>query len=129
MFNIGDRVTTISGLEAVITDKMYSEKKSAYYYGIQYNGMKEEEDDLFSEDQLQLYTEEPPQYEVDTVIEEGVVVVAIYEVTKNNKTLKARGHAHILHDGVLGIVQATSYASRRALLGINNNSVYIEKEI
>lgn len=128
-FNIGDKVTTASGLEAVVTDKMYSEKKSAYYYGIQYKGMIDEEEDLFEESQLQPYTEEPPQYKVETTIEDGVVVVEVFEITKDNKTIKARGHAHIMHNGALGIVQATSYASRRALLSINNNSVYVEKEI
>lgn len=128
-FNIGDRVTTISGLQAVITDKMYSEKKSAYWYGIQYDGMAQEEDILFEESDLELFKEEPPQYKVETTIEDGVVIVEVFEITKDSKTIKARGHAHIMHNGALGIVQATSYASRRALLSINNNSVYIEKEI
>ena len=128
-FNIGDRVTTISGLEAVVTDKMYSEKKGMYYFGIQYKGMSEEESDLFEEDQLQVM-EESAEYDVETDINiaDGMVIVSFYETKGGNRTLAARGHGHMLRKDALGIVQATSFAARRALLSINNDSVVVGKE-
>lgn len=127
MFNIGDHVS-VCGTEVcgTVTDKMYSEARDIYMYVIK-------PDDggrsfMRKEDELDLFHCSKVEYQIDPVISDGVVVVNFYEVTDDSKTIVARGHAHILHDGALGIVQATSYATRRALLSINNNSTYIEKE-
>lgn len=130
-FNIGDRVIVYNGLTATVTDKMYSEKKDKHLYSIQFDGCDIEEDDLFEEDELQIapvYV--PAEYEVLTDINrnEGMVIVSIIEINGEDRKLVARGHGHMLRSDALGIVQATSYAARRALLSINNNSVDVEKE-
>lgn len=127
-YNIGDFVYTTAGVKAVITDKMYSEKKDVYYYGIMYDGMGEDEDIVYHETDLFPYEEERIDYSVDIAVDEGVVVCNIYEVNGDTKKLAARGHAHILHNGVVGIAQAVSYSARRAFMSINNNSTFIEKE-
>jgi hypothetical protein len=127
LFNIGDHVS-VCGTDVCgsVTDKMYSEARAIYMYVIK-------PDDggrsiMREEDELEPFHCSEVEYQIEPVISESVVVVNFYEVTDDSKTLVARGHAHILHDGALGIVQATSYATRRALLRINNNSTYIEKE-
>jgi hypothetical protein len=127
-FNIGDKVITYSGLSAIVTDKMYSEKMDKHLYSIQFDGKDIEEDDLFEEDELQ--KDEPAEYEVLTDINqnEGMVIVTIIEIKGSTRNLVARGHGHMLRRDALGITQATSYAARRALLSINNDSVNVEKE-
>lgn len=129
MYNIGDFVYTSAGVKAVITDKMYSDKKKAYYYGISYDDMCEDDEDIvYHEADLYPYEEEKTDYSVDIAIDDGVVVCNIYEVTGDTKKHVCRGHAHILHNGIIGIAQAVSYASRRAFMSVNNNSTTIEKE-
>ena len=128
-YNIGDFVYTAAGVKAEIIDKMYSEKKSAFYYGIKYDDMcSDDEDIVYHESDLYPYEEERKDYSVDIAIDEGVVVCNIYEVIGSSKQHAARGHAHILHNGVVGIAQAVSYAARRAFMSINNNSINIERE-
>ena len=127
-YNIGDFVYTAAGVKALITDKMYSEKKGAFYYGIMYENSTEDEDIVYHETDLFPYDEEKTDYAVDIAIDEGVVVCNIYEVTGDHKKHVARGHAHILHNGLIGIAQAVSYSSRRAFMSVNNNSTTIEKE-
>ena len=127
-FNIGDKVITYSGLTAVVADRMYSEKMDKHLYSIKFDGKDIEEDDLFEEDELQ--KDEPAEYEVLTDINqnEGMVIVTIIEIKGSTRNLVARGHGHMLRRDALGITQATSYAARRALLSINNDSVNVEKE-
>lgn len=128
-YNIGDFVYTVTGVKAVITDKMYSEKKGCFYYGIMYDDMLSEDADLvYHESDLYPYEEEKLDYSVDIAIDSGVVICNIYEVNGSSKKHVARGHAHILHNGLIGIAQAVSYSARRAFMSVNNNSTTIEKE-
>lgn len=130
-FNIGDKVTVYGVGNATVTDKMYSEKKDKHYYSIQFDGRDTDEDDLFEEDELQeAPVELPAEYEVDTDINltDGVVTVSFYETKGEVRKFIARGHGHMLRHDALGVVQATSFAARRALLSINHDSVNVEKE-
>ena len=130
-FNIGDKVTVYGVGNAIVTDKMYSEKKDKHYYSIQFDGRDIEEDDLFEDDELQEFVPEVHvEYEVVTDINQtdGMVIVSFYEKRDGNRKFVARGHGHMLRHDALGVVQATSFAARRALLSINNDSVNVEKE-
>lgn len=130
-FNIGDKVTVYGVGNATVTDRMYSEKKDKHYYSIQFEGRDVEEDDLFEADELQEFVPEVHvEYEVDTDINktDGMVIVSFYETKDGERKLISRGHGHMMRRDALGVVQATSFAARRALLLINNNSVYVEKE-
>ena len=127
-YEIGDKVSTLNGLEAVVTDKMYSEKKGIHYYGIQFKGHEEEEDDLFSEDELQPVSDDPVEYKVKVDVAENILVCTIYQVKNGEMKPISRGHGHIMHDGAVGVGQAASYAAKRAFMKINNDSITIEKE-
>lgn len=129
-FNIGDKVMIIDTEECgTITDKLYSEGKGIFVYVIK-------PDDggrsvMRDEDEIQeAIIEEPAEYEVvtDVNMNEGMVIVSIIEIKDESRSLVARGHGHLLRHDAIGITQATSYAARRALLSINNNSVEVEKE-
>ena len=130
-FNIGDKVTVYGVGNATVTDKMYSEKKDTHFYSIQFEGCEIEDDNLFDEDELQEYVEEVrAEYDVVTDVNwaDGMVIVSFYETKGESRKLICRGHGHMLRHDTLGVVQATSFAARRALMSINNDSVNVEKE-
>lgn len=130
-FNIGDKVTVYGVGNATVTDKMYSEKRDTHYYSIKFEGSEIEDTNLFDEDELQQYVEEEyAEYEVVTDVNkaDGMVTVSVYESKGDKHKLVCRGHGHLLRRDALGIVQATSFAARRALMSINNDSVNVEKE-
>lgn len=130
MFEIGNKVIVTDTAECgTITDKMYSEGRGIYVYVIK-------PDDggrsiMRDEDELQeAPKEESAEYDVvtDVNMQEGMVIVSIIEIKGESRNLVARGHGHLLRRDGLGITQATSYAARRALLSINDNSVNVDKE-
>ena len=130
-FNIGDKVTVYGVGNATVTDRMYSEKKDTHYYSIKFEGSEIEDNNLFDEDELQEYVEEVhAEYEVVTDVNktDGMVIVSFYETKGDKRKLVCRGHGHMLRRDALGVVQATSFAARRALMSINNDSVNVEKE-
>lgn len=126
-FKIGDKVLACGG-KAIITDRLLSEKDGTYSYSIIYEGHAEEQDDLYREDELLPYVEEKVSYEVKLDIVDGVACFKCIEVKGDTRTVAAVGHGHILKNNLAGIVQAASWATRKALLEINNGSVFIEKE-
>ena len=74
-----------------------------------------------------LYTDEDIElvhelyYKAEVEILENVVVGIVYEMNGDNKIEVARGHGHIIHNGAEGIVQATSYAFKRAWMHITED--------
>lgn len=66
----------------------------------------------------------PIEYSFTAVIDENAAVVTMNAVQGEKHWVVARGHAHILHDGDVGMAQAISYAARRmfeSLDTINKN--------
>ena len=49
-----------------------------------------------------------------------VVVARFYEIRGDKKTEIGRGHGHIIHEGALGIAQASSYALKRIYFNLEN---------
>lgn len=127
-YNIGDKVLVGNNGEAVITDRMYSERSDRYLYSIRYKGRTEEQDDLYDDDELQPYVEEKVDYELKMDISDGVVIFSAIEIRGDKRTLVARGHGHMLRNDLLGVLQASSWAARKAFTEINNGEVHIEKE-
>ena len=126
-YNIGDKVL-VSGSEAFITDRMYSEKNDKYFYSIRYKGRNEEQDDLYDDDEVQPYVEEKVEYDLQMDISEGVVIFSVVEIKGDKRSLVARGHGHMLRNDLLGVLQASSWAARKAFTEHNGGEVYIEKE-
>jgi hypothetical protein len=53
---------------------------------------------------------------------DNVVVVRFYKVTDDSKQELAKGHGHIIHNGAIGIAQATSYAMKRLYEKMNGGT-------
>ena len=54
---------------------------------------------------------------------ENVVVARFYEIRNDVKTEIGRGHGHIIHEGAIGIAQASSYALKRLFENLNGGSL------
>ena len=111
-FQIGDRVKIPSKSNKIgtVTDIWSSLAKASVMYAV------ENEDDgycgMYAEDQLEP-APLPIDYSFDVHIDGNVAVVAMTAKQGNRTWIYARGHAHILHDGEVGMAQAVSYAAKR----------------
>jgi hypothetical protein len=127
-FQIGDRVKIPSKANKIgtISDIWSSLAKAVLMYAV------ENEDDgycgMYSEDQL-----EPAPLPIDYSFEahiDGNVAVVTMNATQGEKTwVYARGHAHILHDGEVGMAQAISFASKRMFESLDrkqDNQIYFK---
>lgn len=99
------------GEVGTISDKFYSEAQQCYVYSIQFDNFASSKK-LWKAEMLESCDEDVSYtYEFDYL--ENVVVAKLYELRETSKTEIARGHGHIIHEGVLGIAQAASYALRK----------------
>lgn len=123
-FNLGDVVKTKDGVGTII-DKMYSEREGKFFYHIRLEGELFKRVKVYTEEELAPYIDEPKEdYIVETEILENVVVVKILKSEKDSSIREevVRGHGHIIHEGDIGIVQALSYALKKAYEKINGGS-------
>ena len=110
-FKLGDRVETNWIGIGKVTDIMYSAIKDEYTYEV---ANEEGGSGLFNEDELTLVTEKKGySMTIDIDIAQNVVIATLYEENDDSKSPLAKGHAHLIHEGELGIAQAASYACKR----------------
>ena len=127
-FKIGDRVKVkeycdipkehqskgfarFCGEVGTISDKFYSEGQKCYVYSIQLDNFATSKK-LWRAEMLEAHNEDISyDYEFDYL--DNVVVARLFELREDSKTEIARGHGHIIHEGVAGIAQAASYALRK----------------
>lgn len=111
-FQIGDRVKIPAKAETIgiVTDIWESVAQSRTMYEVAYesNGTK----GLYAEDQLEL-APIPTTYTFDAHIDGNVAVVTMMATQGLKTWVYSRGHAHILHDGEVGMAQAISFAAKR----------------
>jgi len=111
-FKIGDRVKIPAKAETIgiVTDIWASMAQSRTMYEVAYesNGTK----GLYAENQLEI-APIPAEYTFETKIDGNVAVVAMIATQGEKTWCYARGHAHILHDGEVGMAQAVSFAAKR----------------
>lgn len=111
-YQIGDRVKIPSKANktGTVTDIWSSLAKAMIMYAV------ENEDDgycgMYAEDQLDP-APIPTSYSFDAHIDGNVAVVAMIATQGEDEWVYARGHAHILHDGEVGMAQAISFAAKR----------------
>ena len=126
-FQIGDRVKIPAKAETigVVTDIWSSMVQYRTMYEVTYesNGHK----GMYAENQL-----EPAPIPIEFSLEahiDGNVAVVTMNATQGEKTwIYARGHAHILHDGEVGMAQAISFAARRMFESLDSkqeNKIYV----
>ncbi len=111
-FQVGDRVKVPSKVTKIgtVADIWHSTASGMRMYTV-----RDEEDGhcgMYAETQLEP-APIPTEYTWEAHIDGNVAVVTM-NATQGEKTwIYARGHAHILHDGEVGMAQAISYAARR----------------
>ena len=139
-FKIGDRVkvkeysqipedyrnnaiSRLSGKFGTVTDKLYSEVNDGFIYRIHLDEYPRPSNKLWTEEQIELYVEPTAEYKFEFENLDNVVVATFYEVVGETKTEIARGHGHIIHEGALGIAQASSYALKKLFEKMNGGTL------
>lgn len=126
-FQIGDRVKIPSkqNVIAVVTDIWQSQSQVRTMYEVTHEvgGGK----GMYSENQLEL-APIPTEYSFESHIDGNVAVVTMIATQGEKTWIYARGHAHILHDGEVGMAQAISFAARRMFESLDckqENKIYV----
>ena len=127
-FQIGDRVKIPSKAETigVVTDIWCSmaQDKAMYEVAYESNGNK----GMYAENQLEL-APIPTEYTFEAKIDGNCAVVVMIATQGEKSCVYARGHAHILHDGEVGMAQAVSFAARRMFESLDSkqeNKIYVK---
>lgn len=138
-FNIGDRVRVrdyydlpeedrtpstgrICGKEGDVIDIVFSNAKNKFYYMLHLDGYALPSAKLFTDGCL-VAIKRNVTYRHDIAYLENVVCVRLMEVADDGtETEIAKGHGHIMHDGALGIAQATSYAMKRIYFDVRGEN-------
>ena len=103
----------LSGEEGLIVDKLYSEAHSRFIYFVHFDGYDKASHAQFDGDSLEIIKEEPITYCHEFEYLDNVVICRFYEIKGDTKTELMRGHGHIIHEGSLGIAQASAYALKK----------------
>lgn len=106
-----------------ITDKLYSESSVEVVYQVKFDDNDQPSRVLWHYDCFDRYLEPTTEYSYEFEYLDNVVVARFYEVNGDEKTEIARGHGHIIHEGALGIAQASSYALKRILEKLNGGTI------
>ncbi len=125
-FQIGDRVKIPSKQDVCgnVTDIWSSMVQDRTMYevtceGTGYKGM-------YAEAQLEP-APIPTKYSFEAVIDGNCAVVTMNATQGEKSWVYARGHAHILHNGEVGMAQAVSYAAKRMFESLDKqqeNKIY-----
>lgn len=67
------------------------------------------------------WTDGPLPYFHEITYMDDLVLVVLYEATEDGPKELARSHGHIIHEGVEGIAQAVSYATKGIWYKIRNS--------
>lgn len=128
-FQIGDRVKIPSKTDkiGVVNDIWSSLAKASVMYAV-----ADESDGhlgLYMENQLEP-APLPIEYSFTATCENNVAVVCMIATQGVKTWVYARGHAHILHDGAVGMAQAISYAGKRMFETLDKaqpNQIYFKQ--
>lgn len=113
------------GMKGEIVDIMYSTAYGKYIYRIHFDEQEARSRADFTEEALELLQEDSVTYHFETdIAENNVVIVIMYEDNEDGSSKEiARSHGHIIHEGALGIAQATSYAMFRLYKRMEENNL------
>lgn len=126
-FQIGDRVKIPSKANkiCIVKDIWQSIANEIVMYSV--------EDEmgncgLYSANQLEP-APSPTSYRFEAVIDGNCAVVAMHATQGEKTWVCARGHAHIIHNGEVGMAQAISFAARRMFESLDKqqeNKIYVK---
>ena len=104
----------LSGERGTIIDKLFSEGTNCYVYTIKFDNFEAVSHKKWRSEHLDKYVEKKVSYRLDMDVADNVVIAILIEQSEDgSETEIARNHAHIIHEGVFGIVQALSYATKK----------------
>lgn len=107
------------GKVGTVIDCLYSGMYECDVYRVQFDGDDLPSRPLFDIDAFEPVEEEiPAEFSFKIDIAENVVIAIML---KDGKQV-CRGHAHIIHEGTIGIAQAASYALKRLYSNMNGGS-------
>lgn len=113
VFNAGGKVRLVDTDEVgTVSETIPSRKDGKTYYKVR---LEDGTEDLLREDEIEPDTTDEVDcgnFAWDIAIEDNVVSVN----AKYGDEHLGRSHAHIMHDGVSGVIQAVGYAFRRLWL-------------
>lgn len=126
-FNIGDRVWADHYRKyGVIEDKLYSNKLDEWMYTVKFDDSKVPfVKPLLREDLEEVVEDKQYRYEVFQA--ENVMVAVMYEIDGDTEREIKRYHGHIMHEGIIGIAQAASYAMKKIYISMNDGK-FVERE-
>lgn len=119
--NVG--IARLCGEVGEIVDKLYSKALDRYVYTIKFDNYDATSKKLWISTQIEHWMGDEVTYLHEFEYLDNVVVAIFYEVKGDEKTEIGRGHGHILHDGAMGIAQASSYALKKLYEKMNGGNV------
>ena len=111
-FKIGDRVRIYAtNLCGTVSDVLESKSTNETRYLVDLDGSDAYASNnmVYRERELEPFQEKRKDYKFEIEMADNVVIAVAYE----DGMAIARGHGHIMHDNLLGISQAASYAMRK----------------
>lgn len=126
-FQVGDRVKIPAKqlTIGIVRDIWHSLVQNKFMYAVDIeNGNRA----MYAEDQLEPEPL-PITYSFESTIDGNVAVCVMYATQGDETWVYARGHAHIIHDGAVGLAQAASYAARRMFESLDTkqkNKIYVK---
>lgn len=126
-FQMGDRVKIPSKANTIgtVCDIWHSMVQSKLMYAVDIEGGIR---GLYAEEQLEP-APIPIEYTFSATVENNVAVVCMIATQGEKTWVYARGHAHILHDGEVGMAQAVSFAAKRMFESLDakqDNKIYLK---
>lgn len=126
-FQMGDRVKIPSKANTIgtVCDIWHSLVQSKLMYAVDIEGGIR---GLYAEEQLEP-APVPVEYTFSATVENNVAVVCMIAAQGEKTWVYARGHAHILHDGAVGMAQAVSFAAKRMFESLDSkqeNKIYFK---
>lgn len=116
-------ISRLCGEIGTVTDKLYSEVNDGFIYRVHFDSYSRPSNKLWTEEHIELYVEPSVEYRFEFENLDNVVVAIFYECFEDSKTEIARGHGHIIHEGALGIAQASSYALKKLYEKMNGGTL------
>ena len=108
MFDAGDVARYIeTGEDVKILDVLEGRDNVVYLAQCEKTGT------MYYLDDDDLERTENGEFEHEITVSDSVAMVTLYQTVGGRRTILARGHGHIIHDGAVGYAQAIGFAFSR----------------
>lgn len=118
---VGDRVSTNDGKLGVVKDVLISFDYDGFYFLVLFDG----ESNVRPIHESELISCLNGNFSLTFMLQENVVCVSVIKQVGDEKKVVACEHAHIIQEGDVGVVQAISFAFKRAYESVSTGTRYI----